>query len=147
MIECSELIDYDSDPKLRQEIIDLKPRLVLVVCWAGQNRSRIISEVLDSRDYASYHGGIAGAHPLDREELENIQAIIFATKDDKHRFYQRFPEQNERNIPCRIIGFRDSPTARAIESGNEQVQKLKEEIAIRLDKLGFIDLSDEPFEA
>lgn len=127
--ECRELINYETNPELRQEIIDLKPRLVLVVCWAGQNRSRIISEVLDSRGYASYHGGIEGAHPLIDEELENIQAIIFATENDKDRFYQRFPEQKQLGAPCRIIGLRDSPTARILDSGNKQVQKQKKKLA------------------
>ena len=97
MGECRELIDYDTDPKLRQEIIDLSPRLVLVVCWAGQNRSRIISEVLNSRAYASYHGGVRGAYPLEEDELEGVQAIIFATQKDRQIFYERFPREKERD--------------------------------------------------
>jgi len=128
---------YHSEEE-KKEIEKLCPRMVLVVCLAGQNRSRLIAEVLDDRGYVSYHGGVGGAHPLTEDELAGHEAIIFAMEEDQKRFYKKFPLM--KNLPWRILGLGDSHAARSLER-NEQ-EELKQKIAGRLDRLGFIDIKD-----
>lgn len=124
-----------------EEIKKMAPRMVLIVCLAGQNRSRLIAEVLNDRGYVAYHGGVGGAHPLTEDELVGHQAIIFAMEEDQKRFYKKFPQM--KTLPWRIMGLGDSHAARSLEKGEQKELKVK--IAERLDHLGFIDIENKPW--
>lgn len=150
------LRDYDNDPKLADEVRRLKPWKVFVVCLAGENRSRLVAEVLEDRgekkrtmNYLAAYGGTRFSFPVMEEEIGEFapDAIIFAARSDRKAFEKKYPVLAEKleqgKILGRVIGLRDSEVALAVSKGTRRVLELKGRIKDRLKEMGFDGLTDE----
>lgn len=89
---------------------------------------------------------MGGAHPLDRSELEGINAIVYATGWCARELNEKFPEvRKNQNILKRTIGLTECQKEGAIRKGNIGVELLRIDVAEKLDNLGFVDISSEPW--
>ena len=126
---------------------DYKKKMVLVICWAGSDRSRLIGEELEQRGYiVSRRGLMPGQNFVTPEDFENIGAVVFADQILKKRFI----ENNNIKL-CRalkksrarvsIMNITETEKERAIQLGNFEGLKLR--ISAELDYLGFKDIKEE----
>ena len=122
-----------------QEKEQFKKRMVLVVCWAGSDRSKYIAEELNRRGYVASYVGVNKNHNyVTEQDLLGIGTVIFADKGVKREFKQdrglnRTLKANEATV--HIMDITESDKDRAKQSGNEE--GLKQDISNKLNLLGF----------
>lgn len=152
------LVDYDDEVELADEVREKKPVMVMAVCEAGMNRSKLVAEALEDKGMgyvASYAGVNEGmAYPLSEQKLQEDQpqAIIFSTRGEKERFGERFPGYCEEKVETgevilRVIGLSESGVARRLNKDDrtqetEEARRLREAVKERLIKMGFESLGD-----
>lgn len=150
------LKDFDNNLNLVKEVKRRKPWKIYVVCLAGENRSRLIAEVLEDKDiegnnlnYVAAYGGTNFSFPVMEEEICSFEpdAIIFATRQTERVFRNKFAkvtcDLDDGKILGRVIGLGDSGVALALEKGKDRVGELKERIKRRLIEMGLEGLSEE----
>ncbi|MBP7927700.1 hypothetical protein KAZ57_00960 [Patescibacteria group bacterium] len=135
----------------RKEIIASEPRSVLVVCYAGKNRSKFIAQLLNERGYVATNIGAGntrgGAKPLTSEDIlkTNPEAIICMNK----YIVENFEEQAKglgiyseivEHTPIRTIGFGDNSAFYEAdpELKQQRLAELKGYAEKVLDRLGFV---------
>lgn len=123
----------------RNEVYDFKKRSVHVICWAGSDRSKYISDELTRRGYNSTHGGVMDSQNyVTKEDLNFVGSIIFSSLAEKERFDQdknlkSFVKKNK--IQLFIMNITESRKNYA--HNNKEINSLIEEISSQLDRIGF----------
>jgi len=152
------LKDYDVDPHLAEEVREKRPVMVMAVCEAGEHRSKLVAEALQSEGMgyvASYAGVVEGmSYPLSKQKLEEDQpeVIIFSTRGEKGNFIERFPEYYRNRVKSgevllRVIGLSESEVARRLHRDDQaretkEAKRLRAVIKDRLIEMGFEPLGN-----
>ena len=125
------------------EDLKFRNQSVFVICWAGSDRSRYISEELNARGYFATHGGVLeGQNYVTKQDLANVGRIIFSStfekeEFDKNRILKEFVKRN--GIQTYVMNITESDKDRTHNTG--KIDELKLEISAQLDSLGFRRLS------
>ncbi len=134
----------------RKEIIAREPRSVLVVCFAGKNRSKFIAHILNKRGYKAVNIGAGnekgGAKPLLESDIleSKPEAIICMDEHVKENFVRQVEKleiaEEIEDTPIRTIGFGDNSAF--YETNPERkitrILELEDYVGKVLDRLGFV---------
>jgi hypothetical protein len=116
-----------------------KKRIVLVICYAGTDRSKFIADELNRRGYvASYAGLLENHNYVTEADLEGVGSVVFASKAEREAFRQnkRLNKVLKRNgITPYTMDITESQKERALQSN--ETAKLRENIVKQLDYIGF----------
>ena len=121
------------------EVVEFRSKSVFVICWAGSDRSKYISEELNNRGYFATHGGVLeGQNYVTKQDLANVGKIIFSSVNEKEQFdkdrtLKEFVRRN--GIQTFVMNITESDKDRAHNTG--EINDLKSEISAHLDSLGF----------
>jgi len=121
-----------------QEVEEFKKKSVLVICWAGSDRSEYIADELNKRGYLAFQAGVMeGQNYVTQEDLSNVGTIVFSSLFEKREFDKdkRLAQYTKKNgIGIRVLNVTESDKDRAHSTGNTPA--LKGQIATQLDSVG-----------
>lgn len=116
-----------------------RKKMILAVCLAGADRSRLIAEELNKRGYLASYGGVNRNHNyVTEDDLVGIDSIIFTTRAVRKQFKQdkRLNKALKVNrINLHIIDVTEGEKEKAIQSGD--LNPLRKTISDKLEQLGF----------
>jgi len=131
----------------QKEVDTFKNKMVLAVCFAGSDRSRLVSEELDKRGYVSSYAGVNRNHNyVTEQDLDGIGSIIFTSQKVRQMFKKdkklnKILKENQTVIHNIDVSESDKETA--LQSG--ELSSLRKTISEKLDALGFNDLRKNNF--
>ena len=108
-----------------------KERIVLVVCFAGSDRSKMVAEVLNKWGYIASNRGVnKNYNQVTSEDLRGIGSIIFTSPTIKDLF-----EEDEdlnrtlkiNNIPVKVMNLTESDKERALQL--DKIAQFKDKIS------------------
>lgn len=127
-----------------KEISEFKQKSVLVICWAGSDRSKLIADELSFRGYFSSHRGVMGGHNyVTPNDLLDVGTVVFASIKEKGKFdkYPKLKQLIHKNeIRELVLNITESDKDHAFGGGD--MEKLKSDIRLNLDSVGLRKIED-----
>ena len=125
----------------KKETGEFRKNSILVVCWAGSDRSQMIADELNRRGYfAEGRGVMGGQNYVTEEDLTSIGTIVFSSKHEKDKFDRNHKLRKlalRNSIDFRVLNITESDKDRAFSATRgELLEKIKE----NLDGCGLVDL-------
>ena len=126
-----------------KEVGEFRKRSVLVICWAGSDRSQLIADELNKRGYfAEGRGVMGGQNYVTENDLLNIGIIVFSSQKEKDIFDRNKKLRKmalSKRINFRVLNITESDKDRAFSSTDRT--SFEEKIKVNLDGCGLVDLN------
>ncbi len=126
-------VDEEERQRQTEEILELNPQNVLVVCHAGVFRSGMVKEILENRGYEATNTGTMKFDQDIVDSLDDYDAIIFMSKKREEEFKKLY-EIEDLKVPVRHIGIAESANLHNQETRPIEIKAAE----TKLDNMGFI---------
>ena len=126
------------------ETQDFINKSVLVLCGAGSDRSKLISDELNERGYMSSHRGVNwGDNKVESQDLDYIGIVIFSSFNEKREFDKLYPKLSNKiqknKIKVFVFDITESDKNRAYDSN--KIDNLKKQISKDLDNINLFNIN------
>lgn len=135
--------NYNVGMTENREIEEFRKKSILIICWAGSDRSQLIADELNRRGYfAEGRGVMGGQNYVTENDLSNVGTIVFASQAEKNKFDRNHKLRKlalGRGIDFRVLNITESDKDRSFSSPDRKdfLKKIEE----NLDGCGLIDLN------